>query len=95
MGKMITARLPEWATKIATWAFMAVIGAGFSVYMDTAKNTQDIEFIKKTMDRHEGGISQVQTEVKLMGHSNEEKNRKALEKLDEIMTLIQQQRMKR
>lgn len=81
-------KLPEWATKIATWAFMAVIGAGFSVYMDTATHTQEIAVLKKDRDRLESEVARLRVNV----DSNDEAGRKSLEKLDRIIAIMRSQR---
>lgn len=85
-------KLPVWATKVATWAFMAITGAGINVYMDTAANKQDIAVMKKTDDRHESDLAQLRTDLRKMDESSEEKTRKGLDKLDQIISMMDQRK---
>jgi hypothetical protein len=93
-------RIPEWAKSavlwalksIGFWAFTAAVGAGFTVYMDTDRNKRDIEVINKTIEHVVADVTEIRTDLRATRDSNDEKNRKGLEKLDQLIAMLERRR---
>lgn len=87
-------KLPEWATKIPFWAFTSIVTAGLSVYVDTQDLKRASEFSQKTDDRHDSDIAQLKADLRKSNESNEEKTRKGMDKLDQIIVMLEQRKKK-